>query len=156
MDQGFDTGPIVLQEQIPVPAEVRLPAFERVLAERGARLLVRAVTGLSRGEIEPVPQDNNLATTKTAPIPTDDDFLLPTDRDAAWAYRFARAVAPLEGPLAVHDLDSGKRIPVRDAIDWTPVRGKLGPRSRDSASIVVPFRTGSVRFLLPREESDDG
>lgn len=150
MDQGFDSGPIVLQERVPVPVDVRLPAFERALAERGARLLVQAVAGLSCGVIAPVPQAHDLAT--TAPMPTGNDFLIPTDRDAEWAYRFARAVAPLQGPLAVLDVRTGKRIAVSDAIDWTRDRCIESQQPIDSATIAVQFRTGSVRFLRARKE----
>jgi methionyl-tRNA formyltransferase len=153
MVEGFDSGPILLQEEIEVPVGVRLPEFERVLAEIGARLLIRVIAGLARGEITGVPQDDRLAT--TAPIPTADDFLLPTDHTAEWAYRFARAVAPLEGPLAVLDVITGERVPIRDAIDWEPEGVVSRQRTREAETVTIPFRAGSVRFALPGEARQD-
>jgi methionyl-tRNA formyltransferase len=149
MDEGYDTGPILLQERVAVPEGARLPDFERDLSERGGRLLVRAIAGLVAGEIVPIPQDDRLAT--TAPYPTDADYLVPTDRSATWAYNFVRAVAPLDGPLMLHVLASGERIRLRDAISYTRDGSQDQPVERDGGEVSVRFKPGMARFRTAEE-----
>jgi methionyl-tRNA formyltransferase len=145
MDEGLDSGPILLQERIAVPEGIRLPAFERDLAERGGRLLVNAIDGLIAGEISPTPQNDRLAT--TAPAPTDEDFVVPTEWPARRAYNFVRAIAPLDGPLVLRVVATGECIRLLDAIAYSPdgCQERLIERSGDVLS--VQFRPGLVRFV---------
>ena len=56
MDEGMDTGPILLEETVEIgPAETAGELGKR-LAERGARLMARTIDLLERGEIAPRPQ----------------------------------------------------------------------------------------------------
>ncbi|MGH2532823.1 MAG: methionyl-tRNA formyltransferase [Thermomicrobiales bacterium] len=143
----FDAGPIILQERIAVPAGIRAPDLERQLAEIGGRLLVDAIDQLAAGTAQPVPQDETRAT--TAPYPTDDDYLVSTDRPARWAFNFVRGVASLGRPLYLHVVDTGERFPLRDALDFT-VNGRLdAPTQRDGNHLTVQFHPGTARFLLP-------
>lgn len=57
MDEGFDTGPIVVQEAVPIPPGIRQESFERELAAVGARLLIVAIEGLTSGRLTPIPQE---------------------------------------------------------------------------------------------------
>jgi methionyl-tRNA formyltransferase len=62
LEEGLDTGPILLQQQVPIdPEETAADLFE-VLAERGAPLVVETLRGLASGGIRPKPQDHSLAT----------------------------------------------------------------------------------------------
>ncbi len=144
MDEGFDSGPILLQQRVAVPEGVRLPDFERALSDLGGRLLVKAIDGLISGEIVPTPQDDRLAT--LAPEPTDDDYVVPTDRSAEWAYNFVRGVAPLDGPLVLHVTATDERIRVRDAISYSPDGDQARPVERDGDEVSVQFAPGVARF----------
>jgi methionyl-tRNA formyltransferase len=56
MDEGLDTGPMLLAERTPISAaDTALSVHDR-LAELGARLIVSALDGLMSKTIEPVPQ----------------------------------------------------------------------------------------------------
>ncbi len=145
MDEGYDSGPILIQERVAVPDGVRLPDFERRLSELGGRLLVRAIEGVAKGELVPVRQDDRLAT--TAPEPTDEDYVVPTDRPAEWAYNFVRGVAPLDGPLVVQDVASGDRIRVRDAVSYSRDGRQARPVERTGGEISVQFAPGVVGFV---------
>jgi methionyl-tRNA formyltransferase len=144
MDEGYDSGPILLQERVAVPGGVRLPDFERQLSDLGGRLLVRAIAGLVAGDIVPVPQDDRLAT--RAPVPTDEDYLVSTDCSAEWAFNFVRGVAPLEGPLALHVVATGERIRLQDAISYDRNGQQVRPIEWDGDRISVRFRPGVARF----------
>jgi methionyl-tRNA formyltransferase len=66
LEEGLDTGPILLQREIAIgPVQTAADLFE-VLAKDGAPLLVETLAGLNNGTILPKPQDHALAT--LAPI----------------------------------------------------------------------------------------
>ena len=62
MEEGLDSGPILLQEQTPIgERETADQLFER-LAQLGAELLLRTLEGLESGKTLPAPQDPALVT----------------------------------------------------------------------------------------------
>ena len=71
LEEGLDTGPILLQQEIPIaPGQTAAELFD-VLAKAGAPLVVKTLTGLDDGTIKPKQQDHSRAT--LAPILTRDD-----------------------------------------------------------------------------------
>jgi len=56
MDEGMDTGPILLQRATPIDPDETAGELEARLAQMGAELAVETVEKLRRGEIEPRPQ----------------------------------------------------------------------------------------------------
>jgi methionyl-tRNA formyltransferase len=56
MQQGLDTGPVCLAEQIAIGADQTAGELHDVLAQRGASLMVRALAALERGSIDCTPQ----------------------------------------------------------------------------------------------------
>jgi len=56
MDEGIDTGPILLQEKCPVGAEETAGELESRLAPMGAALLLETLKMLEAGTIQPQPQ----------------------------------------------------------------------------------------------------
>lgn len=71
LEEGLDTGPILLQQEIAIgPGQTAADLFD-VLAERGAPLVVETLAGLADGTIQPKRQEDALAT--LAPMLTRDD-----------------------------------------------------------------------------------
>jgi methionyl-tRNA formyltransferase len=66
LEEGLDTGPILLQRQITIGLEQTAADLFDVLARAGAPLVVETLTGLADGTIQRHPQNNALAT--LAPI----------------------------------------------------------------------------------------
>ena len=62
MDEGVDSGDILLQEDIPIEPGDIFDDLHATLSTMGAELLVRAVRGVADGTITPIPQDSSLAT----------------------------------------------------------------------------------------------
>ena len=62
LDEGMDSGPILLQRSTPIGARERTPELEARLARLGAELLVETLAGLAAGTVVPKPQDGTLAT----------------------------------------------------------------------------------------------
>jgi methionyl-tRNA formyltransferase len=143
MDAGFDTGPIVAQRALAVDAGVRAPDLEAELMTLGGQLLVAALPALAAGTLRPRPQPETGAS--QAPPPSAADWTMATSLPAAWAWRFARGVSPLRGPLAV--IAGGAAIPVADALDWAPDE-RLPHRVMDEGdgTMRIRFAPGWVRF----------
>jgi methionyl-tRNA formyltransferase len=80
MDEGMDTGDILLRATITTePDETAGSLFDR-LAVLGSAALLKAVKGLQEGTIIPIPQDHNQAT--VAPMLKKDDGLIDWHKDA--------------------------------------------------------------------------
>jgi methionyl-tRNA formyltransferase len=56
MDEGLDTGPMLLKESVPIGPATTAGTLHDALAPMGATLIVRAVAGLANGALVPVPQ----------------------------------------------------------------------------------------------------
>jgi len=66
LEEGLDTGPVLLQQQIPVQPEQTAVDIFQELSVAGAPLVVETLTGLANGTLKPQPQDHEKAT--LAPI----------------------------------------------------------------------------------------
>ena len=110
MDEGLDTGDILLavEEKIS-PADTSATLHNR-LAELGANLLVDTLNRYSKGQIRPVQQDHNQAS--QAPL------LKKSDGHIAWAApaekisAFIRGMTPWPGAFTFHE---GKRFKIFNA-----------------------------------------
>jgi methionyl-tRNA formyltransferase len=103
LDEGMDTGDMLLRRELPVgPADTAEDLFPQ-LAELGAPLMVETLAGLEAGSIVPQKQDNSLAT--LAPLLTRDDGRVDIGRTAQSIYDRWRGFQPWPGA-------------------WTTVRGK--------------------------------
>ena len=143
MDAGFDTGPILAQAEMGVPEGIRAPDLEHQLMTLGGRLLVEALPALAAGTLRPWPQPEQGIT--LAPPPSPADWTMVSTLPAGWAWRFARGVAPLGGPLSV--IAGGAVIPVTDALEWSS-QERLTERVVDDGdgTVRVRFSPGWVRF----------
>jgi methionyl-tRNA formyltransferase len=56
LNEGLDTGPILLQQTLPIGPEQTAADLFDVLAEDGAPLVVKTLDGLAKGTIQPRPQ----------------------------------------------------------------------------------------------------
>jgi methionyl-tRNA formyltransferase len=143
MDEGFDTGPIVAQAEMPVPEGISAPELERNLMTLGGNLLVDALPALAAGTLQPRPQP--MQGVSQAPVPRPADWTMMSSLPAAWAWRFARGVAPLGGPLTA--IAGGTAIRVAAALDWSPDESLAEPvLDVGDGTVRVRFSPGWVRF----------
>ena len=56
MDEGLDTGPVLLAEEVPIGSRGTAGELHDELARRGAALMVAALDGLAEGRLEATPQ----------------------------------------------------------------------------------------------------
>jgi methionyl-tRNA formyltransferase len=92
MDQGVDTGAILLQQAEPIGPEDDVGTLGQRLAESGAALLIRTLDLLVAGELAPRPQDEAAAT--RAPKLAPEERWIDWSEDAEAVVRGIRALAP--------------------------------------------------------------
>ncbi len=107
MDEGLDTGPILMAERVPIGPETTGGALHDTLAALSARLVVEAVDALAAGTLAETPQPSEGATyaRKIEKHEAAIDWRAP----AAQIERTVRALAPRPGAWFDHD---GERIKV--------------------------------------------
>jgi methionyl-tRNA formyltransferase len=105
IDEGLDTGDLLLAHTIPIAPNETAPDVFRALSDAGAQLMVQTLARLSAGILAPQPQDNSIAT--LAPILTREDGVMDFTRPAQQIYDRWRGFQPWPG---AHTLLRGKKL----------------------------------------------
>jgi methionyl-tRNA formyltransferase len=92
MDEGVDSGDILLQEETPIGKEEIFGVLHDRLAKMGAGLLLNALAMLEAGTLQPRPQDHRLAT--LAPRLSREDGLIRWADDAGAIVSLIRGLSP--------------------------------------------------------------
>ena len=142
MDEGLDTGPMVLAESVPIRAADTGRSLHDSLAALGARLVVAALDGIVSNRLQPVPQPAQGAS--YAHKLDRAESVLDWRRPAAELERKVRAFDPWPG---THFEFSGERIKVL-ASTLALVSGPPGKVSvgRDGMPIVA-CSSGGLRLV---------
>jgi len=106
LEEGLDTGPILLQEEVVIGSEQTAVDLFDVLSETGAPLVVRTLAGLSDQSIVPKAQDHSRAT--LAPLLEREDGRMDfASRTAADLWNRWRGFQPWPGAFTILD---GKKL----------------------------------------------
>ena len=95
MDEGMDTGAMLLQEAIPITDDDTAGTLSPRLAELGGRLLVETIARLKAGTLVPTPQDSSQAT--MAPLLKKEDGIIDWTLPAVTLANRVRGLAPWPG-----------------------------------------------------------
>jgi methionyl-tRNA formyltransferase len=123
MDQGMDTGPILLQAPEAIRPDDDGASLGERLAAIGGSLLVRTLDGLATGELDDQPQDHELAT--MAPKLKAEDEWIDWREPAERVWNRIRALAP----------DPGAKTRFRDRVVKV-VRASIGEGSGDPGDVL--------------------
>ncbi|MFC5865422.1 methionyl-tRNA formyltransferase [Acidicapsa dinghuensis] len=131
LEEGLDTGPMLLQQVIPIGPEQTAAEMFPILAEKGAPLVLDTLAGLADGTIVPEAQNHALAT--LAPILTREDGRMDfAARKASELFNRWRGFQPWPGAFALLE---GKKLIVHRMMQV------------DGTAAVVPgFTPGEVRI----------
>lgn len=111
MDEGMDTGPILLSREVPIRDDDTTGTLHDRLMEPGAMLVVETLGKMERNEITPMLQDHAQAT-YTKPL-SKSEGKVDWHRDALFLSRHVRAMNPWPG--AFFSL-SGETVKLWDAL----------------------------------------
>jgi|TARA_Y100000294_G_scaffold53351_1_gene50336 methionyl-tRNA formyltransferase len=107
IDEGMDTGPVLLAGKVPITADTTAGTLHDELSALGAEMMLKALAGLDAGTLEPVPQAADGVT--LAPKLSRADGRIDWRRPAAGLERQVRALNPWPGVWVEH---GGERIKV--------------------------------------------
>jgi len=141
MDEGLDTGAVLLQRAVPIGPETTAEDLHDELATLGAELVVEALAGLAAGTLAARPQDDAGAT--YAEKLSREDGRLDWRRPAAELARRVQALTPWPGAFA--ELPGGGRLKVLRAEALAEASGESG-RLLDAA-MTVACGAGALRLL---------
>jgi methionyl-tRNA formyltransferase len=110
MDEGLDTGPVLMAEAVPITAETTGESLHDQLAALAARLMIAALDGLGEGRLEAVAQAENGVTYATKI--EREEGRLDWRQPAAELERRVRAFTPWPGAWFEH---VGGRVKVLEA-----------------------------------------
>ncbi|HEX5483480.1 MAG TPA: methionyl-tRNA formyltransferase [Terriglobia bacterium] len=119
IDQGLDTGDILLQQQVEISEQDTTETLSGRLSAEGAPIMAETLARLGRGEISPRRQDDQLAT--IAPMLKKEDGLIDWRMTAQEIANRVRGLRPW--PVA-HSLFRRKTLQVWAA---QPLESRLGP-----------------------------
>jgi methionyl-tRNA formyltransferase len=100
MEEGLDTGPILMRQPVPIGREATAVSLTNELAQVGGRLIAEALDGLAKGIVTPRPQPREGVT--YAPKITREEGRLDWRRPAVELERRERALEPWPGAFFEH------------------------------------------------------
>ena len=118
MDEGMDTGPVLLQENVAIHAEDTAESLSQRISKVGAAVLKMALGELAEGHLKPVPQTGEVS---YAPLLKKSDGLIQWSMPAKKICDFIRGMNPW--PAAFFFLE-GQRVKILKA---SVVEGNGGP-----------------------------
>jgi methionyl-tRNA formyltransferase len=145
IDEGLDTGPLLLARATPIGPDETAAELEPRLARLGGELLVETLAGLAAGTLRPVPQDHARAT--HAPRLSKEDGRVDWSLPARAIACRARGFQPWPGAFTAHAGRLLKLLRVREA-PGTGEAALPGLVTRvEAAGVVVACGAGSALLL---------
>ncbi|MBN1566761.1 MAG: methionyl-tRNA formyltransferase [Acidobacteria bacterium] len=92
MNEGLDSGPILMQREVPIPFEITAGELAEKISMVGANLLIDTLDGLHKGIVNPIPQDENKVC--WAPRMTKDRAQISWDKSARDIHNQIRGMNP--------------------------------------------------------------
>ena len=111
MEAGLDTGPMLLQQALPIEAADTAGSLTGLLAEQGARLMTGALGMVAEGRTAFIPQNDSMATyaPKLSPDEERIDWFLP----ARTVHNHIRGLTPAPGARTVLHIPGREPLPLR-------------------------------------------
>jgi methionyl-tRNA formyltransferase len=143
MDEGMDSGDILLQEETAIDDRETVGELHDRLAVRGAQLLMETIRMLEAGVVRRIPQDPAAAT--FAPRLRKEDGLIHWEADVRAIVRLIRGLSPSPGAYTFFD---GKILRIFQAVEMdTNTQALPGVVSISESELLVNTANGVVSLL---------
>ncbi len=147
MDEGMDTGGILMQENIPIDPGDTAGTLTDKLSALGARLIITALPLIEAGTLVPMPQDSSRAT--LAPLLKKEHGLLDWTLPAEEIRNLVRGLTPWPGAYAFLD---GKLLKILET-EVVPGKGEPGVLYQDSKNVLdIGTGNGLLRIIRIQPE----
>lgn len=146
IDEGLDTGPVLLSRATPIGAEETTPELEARLAEMGGALLIETIDGLAAGTVTPTSQDHRAAT--VAPILRKEDGRIDWTLPAEVIARRVRGLTPWPGTVTACAGSDLKVLRVAEAAPSSAASAAPGTILAVDDGLVVACGEGTALRVL--------
>ncbi len=146
MDEGMDTGDMLLQGSIPIEPADTAGTLTAKMSQLGARLITEALPKIAAGALAPQKQDESKAT--LAPLLKKEDGLIDWTLPAAEIHNRVRGLSPWPGAYGFVD---GRMLKI---LESEPGSGSAGPGVliEDRGSLAVGTGVGLLRIKTLQPE----
>lgn len=151
MDEGMDTGAMLLQARIDIGPEDTAGSLSSRLAELGGRLLVETLSQLKAGTLTPLPQDHSQAT--LAPLLKKEDGVIDWSLPAISIANRIRGLTPWPGAFTFLGADRWtiyRAVAIDEAA--TPSPGQITALTKDAIHVA----TGSGVLAIHELQAANG
>ena len=144
MDEGLDTGPMLLRESVTIGPKTNAGRLHDDLAAMGARMIVEALAKLEAGKIEETPQPDEGVTyaAKIDKAETRVDWSRPSEE----VHNHIRGLSPFPGAWCEFPDDAGKPIRVK-LLRTTCADGGGAPGTVLDDRLTIACGNGAIRIL---------
>ena len=143
LDEGLDTGDIIMQKPQKIDEEITHGELEKILAQKGAELLIDTITELEKGDILRVKQDGQEAT--YAQMLTREEEIIDWSDSAVSIHNKIRAMSPSPGAYFYAD---GLRIKTYKSRVHSKSESGLVSEVIDSSAGALIIQTGQGQIEL--------
>jgi len=147
MDEGMDTGAVLMQERIPISREDTAGALADKLSSLGAKLITTVLPLIASGACSPVAQDGARAT--MAPLLKKGDGLIDWSLSALEIHNRVRGLSPWPGAYGFLDKKTVKII-MTEVVDGAGEPGTL--YEKDKNNLEAGTGGGMLRILSLQPE----
>ncbi len=147
MDEGMDTGAILLQERIPIDPKDTAGTLTEKLSVQGANLITTALPLIVAGKLTPRAQDSSLAT--LAPLLKKEDGRIDWERGALEIHNRVRGMNPWPGAYTVLDNKIVKIIET-EVVDGGAAPGRL--LEKNGNTLFAGAGSGLLQLLIVQPE----
>ncbi len=141
MNEGLDTGDILMRESIKIAPDECFDSLHDRLAILGSQMIVKAVSKIENSDIYPEKQDDSASS--YAPLIKNEDALIDFSKDAASVSQLIRAFDPLPGAFCFLD---GKKIKLFRAslTDTSGINDAGRIIKADKSGLLIGCKTGKI------------
>ena len=154
MDEGWDTGDLLLSRQVPIDPADNFGSLHDRLAALGGEVLLETLAGLTAGTVKPVPQNHAEAT--YVPKLTEEDLVLSWADETTALHNRIRAFAPVPGARTFLNGEILKVWAASLGKGWYGLEetrpGTIGEVTKEGGG-GLPVRTGDGVLLLTEIQS---
>jgi methionyl-tRNA formyltransferase len=140
MDEGIDTGPILLQRRVEIGPGQTAGELSQVLAKVGAELLLETVNGLEAGTVAETPQDDSKAT--YAKKLKKSDGVIPWDAAPEAIVNHIRGVTPWPGAMSYLEGEALKVLEAARVDEASEAAGRQ--KTPMAAEVAANARPGTI------------
>jgi len=141
MDEGMDTGPVLLQEEIGIRPDDTAGSLSDRLSHLGAHLIMKTLEELGKENVKPVPQSGE---SSYAPMMKKTDGLIDWTKSASELSNFIRGMNPWPGAYTFLEGERIKIIGIK-TLDEAGEAGTIEKVSKDE--LVIGTGKGSISVL---------